>query len=164
VILIPVPEVDRIVRPFAERQSPERRFPTTVAHISLCDFKPTDQIDDEAIQGLSEFFATVPPFEATLDRIERFSSGLAFLAPEPRAAFDKLIARVSSRYPETPPYGGQFDVVVPHVSLYLPRECSDGDLDPVRLLLPVRFHVSEARLVDYTPTICRDLASFSLAR
>jgi hypothetical protein len=163
VVLIPVPEADDIVRPVAQRLSPERSFPRTVAHISLCGFKRTDQIDDAALEELGDFFAAVPPFDAFLDRVERFSSGLAYLAPEPRSVFDGLIKRLSSMYPETPPYGGQFDVVIPHMSLYLGPDCAEKELEPARWCLPIHFHVSQARLVEYSPTVCRDLASFVLS-
>lgn len=162
VILIPVPEADHIVRPVAEETSPHRSSPMTVAHISLSDFLPADRIDGVALAGLASFFDTVAPFDVTLDRVERFSSGLAYLAPEPRAEFDALIARLTDRHPDTPPYGGQFDVVIPHMSLYLPNECTEGDLEAVRATLPIRFRASEARLVEYTTTTSRDLASFPL--
>ena len=162
-VLIPVPEADDIVRPVAQRLSPERTFPRTVAHISLWGFKRTDQIDDAALAELGDIFAAVPPFDAILDRIERFSSGLAYLAPEPRSIFDGLISRLSSAYRETPAYGGQFDVAVPHMSLYLRPNCAEQELAPARSRLPIHFHVSHARLVEYSPTVCRDLASFVLS-
>jgi hypothetical protein len=40
-----------------------------------------------------------------------------WLAPEPAAPFRRLIAALERQYPEYPPYGGQFDEVIPHVTL-----------------------------------------------
>lgn len=55
-------------------------------------------------------------FRFALEEVRRFPTAL-YLAPQPAAPFKELTRAVAERYPETPPYGGAFATVVPHLTI-----------------------------------------------
>jgi 2'-5' RNA ligase len=75
--------------------------------------------DDEAVdeRALDELFGERDAFEFTLDRIEQFDDGTAWLAPEPSAPLRALIDAVWARWPEYPPYEGTIADPTPHVTI-----------------------------------------------
>jgi hypothetical protein len=78
-----------------------------------------------AIEGeLGALFAGIEPFSFRLARAARFS-GLLYLAPEPVDPFTHLTELVRLRWPEHPPYGGQFSEVVPHLTVV---DCASSGL------------------------------------
>ena len=56
------------------------------------------------------------PFDLELVRCRRFPGAL-YLAPVPERGFRALTAAIAGRWPEAPPYGGQFAEVVPHLAI-----------------------------------------------
>jgi 2'-5' RNA ligase len=112
-LCLPVPEAERVVAQLRERYDPSAGAGIP-AHITLVTpFAPiTDELHDE----LRAFFAAVAPFPFELTQTGRFPDTL-YLAPEPAAPFEALIAQLSARYPDHPPYGGAFDTVIPHVTV-----------------------------------------------
>ena len=48
--------------------------------------------------------------------VDRFPRVL-YLAPEPAAPFVELTQAIAARWPDHQPYGGEFDSVVPHVTV-----------------------------------------------
>ena len=88
------------------------------AHITLLyPFKPPDEIGDAAIEKLNQCFAGFRAFDFTLATIRRFPGGVLYLAPEPDESFRRLIMAVWDCYPETPPYGGRYSNIVPHLTV-----------------------------------------------
>jgi 2'-5' RNA ligase len=106
-----VPEVESLVEPFRVRydSSAAAGMP---AHITInYPFTPRPIQDD-----LGELFSGHAPFEFMLSRVERWPDVL-YLAPEPSVPFIELIEHVTRRFPESPPYGGLFPDVVPHLTI-----------------------------------------------
>jgi 2'-5' RNA ligase len=66
--------------------------------------------------GLDELFARFPPFDFALASVRRWPTVL-WLAPEPSEPFVALTNAVADRYPEHPPYGGEHDEVIPHLTV-----------------------------------------------
>jgi hypothetical protein len=101
------------------------------AHVTiLFPFLEPEAIDEDALAAL---FAPFPAFDFVLDRFERFEDGTRWLHPSPPARFVDLTAAVWQRWPTHPPYEGQFDEVIPHVTLTvddvpLPIACHAGEL------------------------------------
>ena len=88
------------------------------AHITLLyPFKPPDEIGDAAIEKLNQCFAGFRAFDFTLATIRRFPGGVLYLAPEPDESFRRLIMAVWDCYPETPPYGGRYSNIMPHLTV-----------------------------------------------
>jgi 2'-5' RNA ligase len=119
------------------------------AHVTLLapfgrDSRPTP----DEVGELARFFADVTPFDFTITGESRFPSGIRYLVPEPASTFSRLTHRLHRLFPEYPPYGGEFEIVVPHLTI------PDGvDAQP----LPVQVQAREATLLHHDAT--RDHAS-----
>jgi len=88
------------------------------AHITLLyPFKPPDEIGDAAIEKLNQCFAGFRAFDFTLATIRRFPGGVLYLGPEADESFRRLTMAVWDCYPETPPYGGRYSNIVPHLTV-----------------------------------------------
>ncbi len=84
------------------------------AHITV--LFPWFRLRDLGLQVLTELAALagdLPAFDVTFDRVDRFPETL-WLAPTPVEPFVELTEAVRRSWPEYPPFGGRFDVVVPH--------------------------------------------------
>lgn len=102
-VVVPVPEADHLV---------------DHAHVTvLAPFGRDNRPTAEEIDELARFFADVTPFAFTLTGESVFPSGIRYLSPEPAATFSRLTHQLHRLFPEYPPYGGQFDIVVPHLTI-----------------------------------------------
>jgi 2'-5' RNA ligase len=111
-----VPEVDPLVRPHRERHDPtaDAGMP---AHVTvLYPWLPVDALDANSLADLGAVLRAVGPFEVTFGEFGRFPRTL-WLAPRPAEPFLELTGAVSGRWPECPPYGGEFESVVPHLTV-----------------------------------------------
>jgi 2'-5' RNA ligase len=98
------------------------------AHVTvLYPFVPRDRLTDEVRDAVSEVFGGIPAFDFRFDRVARFGSTTVYLAPEPAGAFSRLTEATHARWPEHPPYGGVFDVVIPHLTVGDGLEGSTAD-------------------------------------
>lgn len=99
-----------------------RRFDPTAllgvpAHVTLLiPFMSIEHIDDGVRTRLARVFARAAPFAFTLDRVGRWPE-VVFLHPEPAAPFIRLTERLSTEFPGFKPYDGQFDSIVPHLTV-----------------------------------------------
>jgi 2'-5' RNA ligase superfamily len=59
----------------------------------------------------------VQPFSFELISVESFDDSIIYLAPSPAEPFVELTNKLWSAFPEFPPFGGQFDSVIPHMSV-----------------------------------------------
>ena len=103
VLVVPVPEAVGVV--------PD-------AHITLLSpFATKEELTDGLLGELEEFFADVVPFAFRLTDLAQFPGGTLYLSPEPVAPFRSMTHELHRLFPEYPPYGGQFDDVIPHLSV-----------------------------------------------
>lgn len=115
-VLILVPAADPLVGAWRERLDPSAGKGVP-AHITLLyPFAPPHTIDESILQSLRDLYAGVPPFPFELGRAARFPS-VVYLEPDPSEAFRRLIDATAARFPDLPPYGGEFDDVVPHLTV-----------------------------------------------
>jgi 2'-5' RNA ligase len=129
----------------------------------LYPFLPLDRIDDAVCTELTALFAGQPAFEATLTGCARFPE-VFYLRAQPEATFQQLTAVVHQRWPEAPPYGGQFETVIPHLTvahsgdaaIHLELELEIGPL------LPLTVGVREVQLIGCGESWL-ELARFPLA-
>jgi hypothetical protein len=113
-LIVPVPEAEHAVGALrlAHDGSAALGVP---AHITvLVPFAPPGEVDEEA---LGELFARFPAFDFALERLERFDTGLVWLAPRPSLPFADLTDAVWQRWPDYPPYEGAHDEVIPHLTV-----------------------------------------------
>lgn len=110
------------------------------AHITiLFPFVDAEEVDHAA---LAELFGRFRAFDFVLDRVARFESGDAvWLHPEPTAPFVDLTAAVWQRWPDHPPYEGEFDEPIPHLTV------SEQAID-VQVPLPIASRVTEVTLIE----------------
>lgn len=100
----------------------------------LTPFAPRHRIDDELIDTLRRIVASVEPFDFVLSRVGRFPQGVLYLAPDSPAPFLHLVRALTREWPEYPPYGGAYETVVPHVTVWfaslLPQLLAGHDSEP----------------------------------
>ena len=88
------------------------------AHVTLLSpFAAKEDVTDGMLGELDQFFGDCTPWSFRLAEVAVFPSGTTYLAPEPVAPFRSLTHALWRHFPEYPPYGGQFDDVVPHLSV-----------------------------------------------
>ena len=88
------------------------------AHVTvLYPFVPRDRLTGEVRDRVSQVIGEVPAFGYRFGRVARFGDTTVYLAPEPASAFGHVTDAVHATWPEHPPYGGVFDVVVPHLTV-----------------------------------------------
>jgi 2'-5' RNA ligase len=113
---IHVPEVEPLVNPFRLQYdlSAAEGMP---AHITInYPFLPGVNPRDGLYQELRDLFATIKTFTFELCHFARFPNVL-YLAPEPETPFKKMIDKIAAHYPDSPPYGGVFEQIVPHLTI-----------------------------------------------
>lgn len=87
-------------------------------HITLLvPFVPASQLDPAVDGRLRGVFRAFEPFDYALARLERFDSGVLYLAPEPAKPFVELVGALSRVFPDYPLYEGIHDEVVPHATV-----------------------------------------------
>ncbi len=122
------------------------------AHITvLYPFLPEDQITPEVGDQLVQLFAGQSAFDIVLAGCARFSGGVLYLAPRPAQPLRALTRAVVAAWPQTPPYGGLFDEVVPHLTVATQVESPIMDQieQHVSAMLPIIVTIREAWL--YAP-------------
>lgn len=119
------------------------------AHITLLyPFVSPERLGEQVEAKLGALLARFPSFEFALARTARFPTVL-YLAPEPAEPFARLTEAIAAEWPEHPPYEGEFDTVVPHLTV----SCSEDQtlLDEISAAvepeLPIHSRASEALLL-----------------
>lgn len=115
-LIVPVPEADLMVQDLRVRYDPA--VPAGVpAHITvLHPFADPEALNQSVLTELVAIFAGVAPFPFILGSVARFPE-VVYLAPEPAEPFSRLTAAIATRWPQTPPYGGRYDAIVPHLTV-----------------------------------------------
>jgi len=109
------------------------------AHITiLFPFADAAAVDEDA---LAQLFGRFPAFDFTLDRVERFDTGIVWLHPEPSFRFVDLTAAIAERWLEHPPYEGEFDEPIPHLTV------SETPID-FQPALPIAARAHEVTLIE----------------
>lgn len=99
-----------------------------VPHVTiLFPFVPCADLVPAVRLELAAIAAAVLAFEVRFERVRRFPA-LVWVEPDPAEPFAALTAAVVRRWPEHPPYGGEFETVIPHMTVV---ESRDAPLDEV---------------------------------
>jgi hypothetical protein len=153
-IIVPVREAETVVRPRAMIAAPELlpADDSVAAHVTLlAPFMPPPSVDRGVLSELAGFFGDVTDFGFRLTAVAEFPDGPVYLTPEPPEVFRRLTAGLHRLFPEFPPYGGQFDDVVPHLTVPMPPGEDASTLrTALHRRLPIEAHATEARLVHVT--------------
>jgi 2'-5' RNA ligase superfamily len=164
VIQVPVPELEPLVRRLVIAANPGMNVhePATVcAHITLLGpFVDRPGVNAELMRTLRGLLAPVRPFTFELSSVERFSSGLVYLAPNRAEPFKQLTEVLAAAFPDWPPYGGAFDDVVPHLSIS--EELPEPELAAIQERLPIAATAEEVTPTWWSDDTITTLASFPL--
>ncbi len=120
------------------------------AHVTLLyPFVPAEEIDEKVEERLGAIAGEAEPFEFVLRRTERFQQEILYLAPEPSEPFLRLTEAIAAEWPEYPPYEGEHDTVIPHLTVAHGDEpLLDEIAEDVEPQLPIRVRASEAHLLE----------------
>jgi len=112
-----VPAAELLVGPFRDKYDPSGAagMPT---HITLLHpFKPPVEIDQIVFDKLRECFSRFQPIAFLCPPSAASTTECWHLIPEPDEPFRLLTLAIWDSYPETPPYGGRYSRVVPHLTV-----------------------------------------------
>ncbi len=98
----------------------------------LYPFLPATRLTDAVHTTLAEVAAGVEPFEVSFQDVRRFDDGVVWIEPRPADTFHVLTAAVVDRWPDHPPYGGRFDVTIPHLTV-VEAEADGPPLEAIEL-------------------------------
>ena len=139
------------------------------AHVTvLVPFLSPADVDDDVVRRLAGVFAAASPFDCTFETCAWFGEDVLWLAPDHDQEFRDLTNSVASQFPGYPPYGGQFDDVVPHLTV---GEARFGTVDELKAVavdvsrhLPITARIDHALLIAGTdqPNSWRTVARFQL--
>ena len=114
--IVRVPQAEALVGDLRERFD-VAAGPGMPAHITvLFPFMAPACIDAAVLQGIRAAVAGARAFRFTLASVARFPATV-YLEPEPADAFIDLTLRLARRFPQFPPFGGEFESVIPHLTV-----------------------------------------------
>ncbi|MFF8531926.1 2'-5' RNA ligase family protein [Streptomyces sp. NPDC015532] len=162
-LIVKIPEAESAVRAWRERLDPSARAGVP-AHVTvLFPFLEESRIDTAVRSAIGEVLEGHRAFDVRFESCGRFPEVL-YLVPAPDRQFRHLTQAIADRWPETPPFGGQFTDVIPHLTIAQNQE--DAVLKKVEAdllgCLPIIAHVSSVELMVHDGTRWHERASFAL--
>jgi hypothetical protein len=152
-LVILVPEAEPLVQSFRDRFDPSAALEVP-AHITLLyPFIAPERIGADTLDKVTECFRGFAPIAFSLTEVRRFPAETLYLAPAPDEPFRKLTMAIWDRFPDTPPYGGAWPDIVPHLSVGRFADASGLERAADELTrvcetaLPIHAHASTAVLL-----------------
>jgi len=169
VLAIMVPQADHLVRAF-RKQYESMAAIDIPAHITINHpFVPAAEYEPRLVEILIDLFSGIGAFQFALTEVRQFPAAL-YLAAEPEEDFRRLISIVYKRFPESPPYDGRFDEIIPHLTVVYVEESDDIAGMSKRLstvakgMLPITGMVTDVTLIEKIDGTWGERSSFQLAR
>ena len=167
-LVILVPEAEAFVRSFRAKYE-SLAASDSPAHITINHpFAPASEPNSRLEEVLTDLFSGIAAFQFALTEVRMFPTAL-YLTPEPEERFKTLIAAIADLFPESPPYEGQFDDIIPHLTVaYLEdSEEINGMNDALSTMaegvLPITGKVTKVNLIERVGGEWRERTSFYLA-
>lgn len=118
------------------------------AHITaLYPFLRADRLTEAVLTQLADLCAQLPVLEITFRQTGRFPAVL-YLEPEPADGLRQLTLTIAERWPQAPPYGGDYEEIIPHLTVA--HNASDDVLAEIETAmlhgLPVQAQLTEVSL------------------
>jgi 2'-5' RNA ligase len=162
-IVVLLPELEPLIGEWRRRYTGDgaRGMPP---HVTLIvPFADTSELAHRP--GLvGRVLAAFAPFEVVLTETARFP-GLLYLRPEPVEPFVALTEALVAALPEFPPYAGEFDQIVPHVTVaQADQEVLVRIEREIEARLPVSARVERVWLFENAPEGWRRHSAFPLDR
>jgi 2'-5' RNA ligase len=116
-LIIEIPEAEPVVARCREHFDASDALGIP-AHITvLAPFMPPAAIGPAELARLERLLAPVGRFPFQLSHTAWFGHDVLWLGPREPAPFRAMTSRVYRAFPGFPPFGGQFDEVVPHLTI-----------------------------------------------
>ncbi|MGP3983266.1 2'-5' RNA ligase family protein [Streptomyces sp. KR80] len=162
-LIVAVPEAEPVVGRWRERLDPSVRAGVP-AHVTvLFPFLDESRVDSGVLAALAELMGGHEVFDVRFEVCGRFPEVL-YLTPAPDRPLRDLTRAVADRWPEAPPYGGQFADILPHLTIaqYGSSEDFDAVEASLRAELPIVARVSEVHLMVCDGVTWHDREMFAL--
>lgn len=166
-LTIMVPEAENFVRSF-RAQYDSLDAAEIPAHISVNHpFRPAAEIDARLEEKLTDLFSGIAAFRFAMTKVRRFPDAL-YLVPEPEERFRAIIAAVADCFPESPPYEGRFEDVIPHLTVAYLEDVQEIDAMSSTLYaaaaraLPISGKITRVTLIEKAAGKWRERKSFLL--
>ncbi len=166
-LVVLIPEVENLVKSFRDQYDPSAAVGVP-AHVTiLYPFKSPDELTAEVITTLQDLISRQPSFQVSFQEFQGFPDTL-YLAPLPAEPFRHLTEVIVDRYPETPPYGGAFTEIIPHLTVAQVSDIQRLDKiaeefrEVARGKLPISARVNIVSLMDNLSGSWKIRAQFSL--
>lgn len=148
------PEFEELLRPWRLRFTDGGR--SIPPHVTLLyPFYAPPETDVAVLERIRVAVAVSAPWEATFATLESFGEETFFLAPSDPEPFIALTRRLQAAFPELPLYEGEFQKIVPHLTVLkasragTPDEAADA-VRSLQQLLPLKAFVPEVILMQRT--------------
>ena len=160
---MPVAEAEGLVGSLRKEHDPSAAAGVP-AHVTvMVPFLPPSELDAGVISELRTMLAATEPFAFRLSTVGWFARSVLYLAPEPSEPFVELTELVIRQF-GTAPYDGEYDSIVPHLTV---AHASDGvELSPLadRLTvgLPLDCRAEEVWLMESDALVWQRRQQFTL--
>lgn len=115
-LIVVVPEAEPLVADLRLRYDESARLGVP-AHITLLfPFMAPSALSGEVMAKLARLFSALPSFFFELGCLGRFVA-TSYLAPTPAEPFIQLTQAIWQAFPEFPPFKGEFESIVPHLTI-----------------------------------------------
>lgn len=168
VLVMLVPEAEPLVGSFRSKYD-SSAADGMGAHITInYPFLLDAEVTPDIIESLRVLFSRSPSFSFSLISVRRFPGAL-YLAPVPDQPFKDLIQAVPTRFPQSPPYGGLFPDVIPHLTVAAIEDGAELErisrqfADACDRKLPIACTAREVWLMDNKPGRWTKRIAFPLA-
>ncbi len=134
------------------------------AHVTvLSPFLPAGRLTPDVLEELTGLVSRHRAFEVTFARFGRFPNAL-WLAPEPPQPLRALTEAIAAHWPGTPPHGGRFEEVIPHLTVASDRSTQvyDAIEETLASTLPFTARITGLHLMVTDGANWGDRARFAL--
>jgi 2'-5' RNA ligase len=148
-LIVAIPEAEPLVGHHRERLDSAAGWGIP-AHVTVMfPFLPPADIDEHVLHTLTAVAASVPAFFLSFDTLNWFGDRVVWLAPTPSEPFRQLTAAVATHFPGVLPYDGEFDEVIPHLTLGHdhPHDVLTAAAGDVATKLPLTARADTLRLI-----------------
>ncbi|MQY34621.1 hypothetical protein SRB17_25910 [Streptomyces sp. RB17] len=129
----------------------------------LFPFLDESRMDARVLSALADVLARHRAFDLRFAHCGRFP-GVLYLVPWPQTQVRQLTEAIAGRWPETPPYGGRFTEIVPHLTVADGHD--DEVLDQIEAdlvtKLPFTFRAASVDLLVHDGATWQERMSFPL--
>jgi 2'-5' RNA ligase len=166
--IVRVPEAEPCVGALRERFDASVKLGVP-AHITvLVPFMSPERITEAVLQRVHRALSEVPAFSFKLAKVQRFPA-TAYLAPEPAEPFIALTQSLVRSFPEYPPFGGEHESVIPHLTVAhgsaTEAEAAAGELAAtMQTHGPITSSCACVALLENSSGLWREMHAFTLSR